>query len=76
MKKRAIISLVILMVLLLCIIPEKAFYSDGGTVQWKSIIYSITKYNAIIEENEYMVGYEVEVFGITIYDNTHIIKTK
>ncbi|MBQ2942526.1 MAG: hypothetical protein IJD97_09845 [Clostridia bacterium] len=76
MKRRVIISMVILMIFFLCLIPEKAFYSDGGTVQWKSIIYSITKYNAIIEENEYMVGYEVEVFGITIYDNTHIIKTK
>ena len=76
MKKRVIISLVILMILSLSLIPEKIFYTDGGTVQWKSIIYSVIKYNAIIEENEYMVGYEVEVFGITIYDNTHIIKTK
>lgn len=76
MKRRVIISMVILMIFFLCLIPEKAFYSDGGTVKWKSIIYSITKYNAIIEESEYMVGYEVEVFGIKLYDDTRIIKTK
>lgn len=76
MKRRVIISLVILMIFSLCLIPEKNFYTDGGTVKWKSIIYRITKYNAIIEENEYMVGYEVEVFGIKLYDDTHIIKKK
>lgn len=48
---------------------------DGGTVEYKALVYSITDYHAIHSaEGEYLVGISVELFGIEVFDNTRIEK--
>ena len=70
-----LIILVILVILVILLFPIPRHYKDGGTVEYKSLVYSITDYHAIHSaENEYFVGITVEVFGIEVYDNTRVEK--
>ncbi|MCH5209764.1 MAG: hypothetical protein J1F01_02240 [Oscillospiraceae bacterium] len=76
MKKKILLLVVLVIALLVVLIPERNFYTDGGSVEYVSLIYSVTKHHSIIAEaeNSYLVGYTIDVFGFNIYDNTHIIE--
>lgn len=68
-KKLIIIIIVILLMILL--IPIKNEYWDGGTVEYKSLLYKITNYH-ILDQNYddgYNDGLKIEVLGFTIYNN-------
>lgn len=70
MKKKILIGLLIIIILGL-FIPVKFRLLDGGTIEYKAILYKVSKVNKIINKND-MIGYakgiEVEVFGKKIYD--------
>ena len=70
MKK--IFLIVIILLILLIPIPNKL--KDGGSIEWHSLTYSITKVHKMSSFQNYKVGYEtgivVKIFNKTIYDNT------
>lgn len=41
-KKKVMIPVIIIVFLLLCCIPIKVRYKDGGTVSYKTVLYSYT----------------------------------
>ena len=69
MKKKLLrITILIIAVILLFPIPLR--YKDGGTVEYKAILYSVTDYHSLNGVDGYNTGLEIKVLGITIYENT------
>lgn len=77
MKKKVIIIFVIL-VLLILLFPIKNQLKDGGTVEYKSLVYKVSKVNRLItlEEmekkgkvKEYEKGIIIEILGFEVYNN-------
>lgn len=68
-------------ILLILLIPIPRQYSDGGTVEYKAILYSYTNYHSwrvetdadgnIISDN-HLVGYELKILGKTVAKSTHL----
>ena len=74
-KRLHIIALIIILVVLLIPIPR--YYKDGGTVAYSAIIYTVYDYKTIWFEGGiegYLVGIEIVILGITVYDNTRFEK--
>lgn len=83
---RLIVIGIIVIILGNLLIPAKNGYLDGGTVEYRALVYKITKYHRItmdiisIENVQYshpgnisyLVGTEVTVLGHTIYDSSHL----
>ena len=76
-KRRKIILIVCAVLLILMLIPIRYHAKDGGTVEWRAIIYSVYDMHADagIEaetgKNLYTVGTRIELLGFTVLDNTH-----
>lgn len=75
-KKVIIIAVVILLIILL--FPIRNQLKDGGSVQYKSLTYEITKVHSLISGEEaeatgkvkpYNDGYVIKLFGFEIYNN-------
>jgi len=71
MKRIIIVSAIILLLILL--IPFPLHYQDGGSVDYKAIIYCVTNRHSLWTNDEgvngYLTGIEISVFGIEIYEN-------
>lgn len=76
MKKKIILLIVIIMIVLL--FPIRTHLKDGGTVEYKAILYKVSKINQLISEEEmeqngkiknYDKGIIVEFLGIEIFNN-------
>lgn len=52
--------------LILCCIPIKMTYKDGGTVRYRAVLWSYTRYHSIrgFDENGEMTFYEGREFRI------------
>lgn len=73
MKKKIILIIVIIVALLL-LIPIPLRLKDGGSIEFKAILYTITKYHRLapVETNmEYIDGIGIEILGMEIYNNTY-----
>lgn len=74
MKKKVIIVMVIV-VLLILLVPIPMHLKDGGTVEYKALLYKITKVHSLISEKEmengkqYNEGIIVKILGFEIYNN-------
>lgn len=79
MTKKIIITIsIVLAVLLFCValffalIPEKLLATDGGSVIYDALLYSV-----MVSDGERTLdgtdGVRIEVFGITVCDDTRII---
>lgn len=77
MKKKALIINVTLLLAIL-LFPIRLNLKDGGSVQYKSLTYSITKVHSLVSEEEaikdgkvkpYKDGIIVEILGMKIFDN-------
>lgn len=73
MKKKIII--IVCVVLVVMLIPIKTHLKDGGTIQYKSIIYKINKVHRLIE-NGFDIGTEIEILGFKVYDNVKSVYDK
>lgn len=72
--------LVILLVLVLAVLlfPMRLQAKDGGTVVYKSILYTVRDMHAISDvysedgsvEHGYIVGTVIKILGFEIFDNT------
>ena len=79
MKKKVIIVVVII-VLMILLVPIPFKLRDGGTVEWKSLTYSIANVHSIYavgnESNKYELGYKegivIKIFNMTVYNNTKV----
>ena len=77
MKKKAIIISVAI-ILLILLFPIRNQLKDGGTVEYKALVYKVSKVKKLIsiEEmekegkiKEYDQGIIIEIFGFEIYNN-------
>lgn len=75
MKKKKIIPILIIIILMLIPIPTKL--KDGTSTEYKSLLYSITKYHIINQDSikGYDDGFKIKILGITSYDNINTYLT-
>ncbi|MDD4831529.1 MAG: DUF4825 domain-containing protein [Bacilli bacterium] len=67
MKKKTIMTIVVVLILILLIpIPMKLW--DGGSIEYKALLYKITKYHKLNSVSRYDEGWKIEILGIKIYD--------
>lgn len=71
MKKKRIIIIVIIIVLFIFLTPIRMSLKDGGSVRYKSLVYEVTKIHQLTPdidaEKPYIDGFEIKVFGVTVY---------
>lgn len=71
MKKKFLIGAIIVIVLIM-LIPRKEYLEDGGSVEYKAVLYSVTDVKEIGGdgiEDEYQEGIRVKILGIKVFDN-------
>lgn len=73
MKKKIIIIACVILVIML--IPVRLQLKDGGTVEYKSILYKVSKVHRTID-NGFDIGIEIEILGFKIYDNVKNVYDK
>lgn len=71
MKKVLIICGVIILVLCILLCPVKHYYKDGGTVEYKAILYTVYDMHSWMPEG-LEEGTIVEILGFEVYDDTKI----
>lgn len=72
MKNKSIIIIVIIIVLIILLFPIPNKLRDGGTIEYKALLYTITDYHKIApEENEkeYLEGVKFEILGFEIFNS-------
>ena len=72
MKNKSIIIIVIIIVLIILLFPIPNKLKDGGTIEYKALLYTITDYHKIApEENEkeYIEGVKFEILGFEIFNS-------
>ncbi|MBR3599748.1 MAG: hypothetical protein IKL53_07695 [Lachnospiraceae bacterium] len=69
MKKKLIIAIIIIVAILL--IPIPLHYKDGGSVEYKAIVYSVTDIHRIDFDSDdgYQDGTIIKILGFEIYNN-------
>ena len=82
MKKKIVIGIVVFVMLVL-LVPIRLQMKDGGSVQYKAVLYSVTKYHQItlkegseedvIVESGYRVGWGVEILVLEIFNNAKFV---
>lgn len=74
MKKKRIAIIAIIAVLVILLTPIRMSLKDGGSVMYKSLVYEVTKIHQLAPEIDsvkpYIEGFEIKVFGMTIYRET------
>lgn len=70
MRKKAIIVMVII-VLFILLIPTPMHLNDGGTVEYKALLYKVSKVHRLTGDLEKMYedGTIIEILGIEIFNN-------
>ena len=71
-KKNLIIILIVILLVMLIPIPIKL--KDGGSTEYKALLYNITKIHRINHQSStgYENGLKVEILGIQVYNKTDI----
>jgi len=75
MKKKVIIVMVVLiLILLILLVPKPRYLNDGGTVEYKALLYNVTKLNKLnyYSSTGYDRGTIVEILGKEIYNDVVI----
>ncbi len=73
MKKKLVVLLVIV-VLLVLLIPIPIHLKDGGTVEYRALIYKISNVHRLYEDLGYEQGIIIELLGIEVYNSVNIDK--
>ena len=78
MKKKVLITIVIVVMILILLFPIRLQLKDGGTVQYRALLYKVSKIHRLIsiEEmekegkiKEYDDGFVIEILGLEIFNN-------
>ena len=67
--KKKIIIIVIILTIIIMLFPTRNILKDGGTIEYKSFLYKVTKYHRLINESNTFTGWKVEILGLTIRDD-------
>lgn len=72
MKKKLIIILVIVFLVLL--IPVPLQLKDGGSIEYKALLYNVTRIHRFNEKSStgYEDGWKIQILGLQIYNETSI----
>lgn len=73
MKKKVIILIYVILVIML--IPVRLQLKDGGTVEYKSILYKVSKVHRLID-NGFDIGTEIRILGFKVFDNVESVYDK
>ncbi len=72
MKRKAVIIIAIIMITLF-LIPIPYYLKDGGSVEYKALLYKITDVHCLNpdmdSEQAYLEGIVIEIFGVEIFNN-------
>ena len=70
--KKKIILIVVLIILLILLIPIPIKLRDGGSTEYRALLYTVTRYNKLDESKEtgFVNGTKIEILGFEVYDNT------
>ena len=77
--KKIVILIVACIILGVLLMPKKIEVDDGGSTIYSSLcpcIYEVYDYHSIRgtwEDNTFLVGRTIKIFGIKVYDNTHVV---
>ena len=72
MKKKILIAAIIV-VLLILLFPIRLQLKDGGSVEYKALLYTVTRYHRLAPtetESGYIDGIGIEILGVEIFNNT------
>lgn len=76
--KKKVFAAVAILVFVILLFPVRMNLKDGGSVQYKSLTYSITKVHSLISDEEalkegkvkpYDDGFVIKILGIRVFDN-------
>jgi hypothetical protein len=71
MKKKNILIIAIIVLLVILLFPFKINrLRDGGTVEYKALLYKLTDYHKFGTDTEYVEGIKFEILGKEIFNNT------
>ncbi len=69
MKKKIIIAALVLLLAVL-LIPLRYQYKDGGSVEYKAVLYSVYKEHSMaIDPDCYNIGTVVTILGFEVYND-------
>ena len=81
-KKKKIIMILIILSLVFSLIPAVRHYKDGGTVEYKAVLYQVIRWHSMnnhlnisSDQTYFYHGLEVKILGITVYNNAEILET-
>ena len=71
MKKKVIIVSIVALIMLALLIPRPRYLNDGGTVEYKALLYNVTKLNKLNYHSStgYDRGTKIEILGIEVYND-------
>lgn len=77
MTKKKIILITIVVVLIILLIPyRKNMLWDGGSVEYKALLYKVKNVHTLDNGGGHYEGIEIEILGIKVFDNTKLINEK
>ncbi len=80
MKKKNIVIIIVILLLIILLFPIQINkLKDGGSIEFKTLLYSVTKYHKLAPENsdtEYIDGIGIKILGMEIFNNTEYSKNK
>lgn len=74
MRKKAWILLILVLAAML--IPMKNQYRDGGTLEYKAIVYQVIKLNRMTTQDNRLgtlTGTKIRIFGFQVYDSVAFV---
>jgi len=72
MVKRKAIKIAGIIAALILLIPFPLSLKDGGTVEYRAVLYCVTNYHSRLDVDSLKTGIAVEILGMTVYDNTRV----
>ena len=75
--KKIIIIIVIIIITLIMLIPIPNRLKDGGSVEYRALIYKVTKLYRFNEASTatHEEGWIIEILGFEIYNSSHTVPT-
>ena len=70
--KKLRLWIVLLILFAIAVTPIPLYMKDGGSRTLKAILWEYTDYHRIEDVNEMLVGPEVKILGVTVYDGTRV----
>ncbi len=75
-KTRIKAWILLISVIIAMLIPMRIQYKDGGTIDYKAMLYTVTKHHALTVEDYhtgYRTGTTVRILFWNVYENTEFV---